>query len=321
MHLGIPDPPLLAGMRWRHRYCIVGVVLCLILIGWGGVVTSMDAGLAVPDWPTSFGSYDPFATGFSDPANPGSRWWHHAPILAEHGHRLLGALVGLWAVFLVIWTWRADPRRWLRLLTAAALGLVVLQGVLGGLRVIRVSLDLALVHALAAQLFFCLLVAISLCTSRSWTRGQSALPHSSAARALQLLSLATAALLYVQILLGALLRHYGEGIRLDLSVVHILGAAAVMVLILATARRIRGDFATNRLLNAASWFMIAAAGLQIMLGFIAFAVLQMEAQLVRRSTAQILLNSAHLVTGTILMGNAVSVVLLALRTVPKTSTQ
>lgn len=304
----------MAGMRWRHRYCTLGLLLCLTLIGWGGVVTSMDAGLAVPDWPTSFGSYDPFATGFSDPANPGSRWWQHAPILAEHGHRLLGALVGLWVVFLVIWTWRAEPRRWLRLLTAAALGLVVLQGILGGLRVVRVSLDLALVHALAAQLFFCLLVAIWLCTSPSWTRGRGALPRTSAARRLQFLALVTAALLYLQILLGALLRHFGEGIRLDLSAIHILGAAAVLALILVTAARIRSDFATNRLLNAASWFMIGTAGVQITLGFVAFAVLQFEAQQFRRSAAQILLNSAHLVTGTILMGIAVSVVLLALRT-------
>ncbi len=319
MRLRIPDTSTPACMRWRHRYCLLGVGLCLTLIAWGGVVTSMDAGLAVPDWPSSFGSYDPFATGFTDPANPASKWWHHAPILAEHGHRLLGALVGLWAIFLVLWTWRSEPRRWMQLLATAALGLVLLQGVLGGLRVIWVSLDLAVVHALGAQLFFTVLVALALFTSTAWMNPATRLQDGAASKRLQVLCTATAGALYIQIFLGALLRHPGAGIRLDFTIVHILGAVAVLALILATATRIRRDFAPNRLLTVAAWFMIGTVGVQIMLGFIAYAILQMEAQLLPRSFAQILFNSAHLVVGTLLMGIAIFVMLLSLRRISSTS--
>src|SRR5690554_6485033 len=127
----------------RFWYTIALYATTVVLIGWGGFVTSIDAGLAVPDWPTSFNSYDPF--------NPWPEWWTLTPVLAEHGHRLLGALVGLLTIGLAVWTWRFDERRWMRRLGFGALVLVILQGTLGGLRVVFASLDLAVVHACVAQ--------------------------------------------------------------------------------------------------------------------------------------------------------------------------
>ncbi len=305
--------PVTPETQWRYRFSILAVIVCVALISWGGLVTSIDAGLAVPDWPASFGSYDPFATGFEDPANPESKWWHHLPILAEHGHRLLGALVGLLTVVLALWIWRFDPRRWMRRLGFAALGLVVLQGILGGLRVIWVSLDLAVVHALTAQLYFSLLVALALFTSKRWLRAEAAPAAGPDAKRLSVLALATVAALYVQIILGALLRHPGEGVHIGFAVVHITGAFVVLGLVLATCSRVRQDFSENRLLNRAAWIMLGAVAVQLMLGFTAFTVLLFETRLAQRSTAQVVLNSVHLVVGALLLASAVCLALLSLR--------
>ena len=313
--LYIQDPARPAGREthWRHRFSLAGVALCVILMGWGGFVTSIDAGLAVPDWPTSFGSYDPVTTGFSDPTDPDARWWQYTPVLAEHGHRLLGALLGLWVLILALWTWRTEARSWMRRLSGAALGLVVLQGVLGGLRVVWVSLDLAVVHAFGAQLLFGLLLALTLFTSASWVAAIDIPQEHADTRRLRLLSAATVIVLIGQILLGALLRHPGGGVHLGFAVVHIVGAIVVLGLIVVTCGGIRRDFAANRLLNRAAWVMMGAVFVQLTLGFLAFAVLLIEHSMAMRSTMQVVLNSAHLVMGAVLFGAAVCTLLLLMR--------
>jgi len=313
LHFADPARPVTRGIRWRHRFSLLALVACVALIAWGGLVTSIDAGLAVPDWPTSFGSYDPLATGFQDPTHPDARWWDRLPILAEHGHRLLGALMGLLTVVLALWTWRADPRSWMRRLGFAALGLVVLQGILGGLRVIWVSLDLAVVHALTAQLFFSLFVALTLFTAPGWLRAESVPAATPEVRRLGRLALATVAALYVQILLGALLRHPGAGIHGGFASVHIAGAAVVTVLVLITFNQIRRHFTAYRLLNRTGWFMLGAVVAQLMLGFAAFLVLVLETRMAQRSMVQVALNSAHLVVGALLTAATVCLMLLAFR--------
>ena len=311
-----PPHPVTRQTRWRYRYSILAVVASVALISWGGLVTSIDAGLAVPDWPSAFGSYDPLATGFDDPTDPSARWWHRLPILAEHGHRLLGALVGLLTLGLALWTWRADRRHWMRWLGFAALGLVVVQGILGGLRVIWVSLDLAVVHALTAPLFFSLLVALALFISPGWLRAESAVPTSPQTRRLGLLAGATVAALYVQIILGTLLRHPGAGVNLGFAGLHVTGAFVVLALVLATCSRVRQHCRMYRLLNRAAWFMLGAVATQLMLGFSAFTVLLVETQMAQRSAIQVVLNSSHLVVGTLLLAAAVSLALLLFRRPP-----
>ncbi len=288
------------GARWRHRYTLVGIILCLALIGWGGWVTSIDAGLAVPDWPTTFGSLDPITTGFEDPANPSAGWWTQPAILAEHGHRLLGALLGLWAIGLLAWTLAHEQRRGVRALALGILLLVVAQGVLGGLRVVWVSLDLAVAHALGAQLFFSSIVAAALVTSAPWMRTQLA---QGVPRSLQRLSLATAGALLGQILLGALLRHPGAGIHLGFTVTHIAGSIAVLGLILLLHSRLRA----HNLLSQWGWSLTSVLGLQMMLGVMALLVLWYEDSVGVRSLWQVGLNSAHLMTGTILLGLSVAI--------------
>lgn len=305
--------PVTRQTRRRYHFTLLTIVVAVILVSWGGLVTSIDAGLAVPDWPTSFGSFDPLETGYEDPTDPTARWWHRLPILAEHGHRLLGALVGLLTLLLAFWTWQADPRVWMRRLGLAALALVIVQGALGGLRVIWVSLDLAVVHAAVAQIFFSLLVAMALFTSGSWLRAETVLPASAQAKRLASLAVATVGAVYLQIILGALLRHFGTGVHLLFVGVHVTGAFVVVGLAMATFKFVQRYFGHYRLLNRAAWFMFGAVGVQFALGFMAFLVLWVETQMAQRSVLQIVLSSGHLVVGAFVMASAVCLALLALR--------
>ncbi len=313
--LGFEDGalPVTPGTRRRYHFSLLAVVFAVLLLSWGGLVTSIDAGLAVPDWPSSFGSYDPLATGFQDPTDPEARWWDRLPILAEHGHRLIAALVGLLTLVLALWTWRADPRGWMRKLGFAALGLVIFQGILGGLRVVWVSLDLAVVHACLAQIFFATLVAMALFTSKGWLRADAVLPRSPQAGRLSLLAGATVAALYVQIIFGALLRHPGAGVHPLFAGIHLTGAFVVGGLVLATFSFVRNHFDGHRLLKRAAWSMLGAVAVQFMLGFSALLVLVVETRMAQRSVVQVVLSSSHLVVGALLMAAAVCLLLLSLR--------
>ncbi len=301
-----------SGFRWRYHYSAIGLVLCLILISWGGVVTSIDAGLAVPDWPSSFGSFDPIATGYSDPQNPDAQWWHDGPILAEHGHRLIGALVGLWIVGLTIWTFIADSRRWVRLIALSAVGLVLIQGTLGGLRVIWESLDLAIVHAMGAQLFFSTAAVLTLVNSRVW-HGHSFDQSTPRGHQLYGLTTTTVATVFLQILLGALLRHHGSGVNENLVLIHLFGSVIAFSLIIVTCGLIRSYFKDKPLLYFGSWWMLISLLLQMVLGIAALFILFFDLVQGDQSLVQVILSSSHLVVGTILMGSCVCVMLGTLR--------
>ena len=157
------------------------------------MVTSKGVGLAVPDWPTTFG-YNMFAF-------PVSQWV--GGILFEHTHRLIASTVGFLTIILAVWLWRVEPRKWVRNLGWAALGAVVLQGLLGGLRVTLLKDEIGIFHACLAQAFLGLLVFIALVTSRGWIR----LPSHSLPSGLVGLVLLTTAVIYGQLALGATMRH------------------------------------------------------------------------------------------------------------------
>src|SRR5436853_7192099 len=145
---------------WLHRFAWFTTIATLLLICSGGMVTSKGVGLAVPDWPTTFG-YDMFLF-------PVSRWV--GGIFFEHTHRLIASTVGFLTIILAVWIWRADQRRWLRNFGFAALGAVILQGMLGGLRVTLLKDEIGIFHALLAQAFLGMLIIITLGTSRLWQR-------------------------------------------------------------------------------------------------------------------------------------------------------
>jgi cytochrome c oxidase assembly protein subunit 15 len=183
------------GYKWLHRFAWFTSIATLFLICSGGMVTSKDVGLAVPDWPTTFG-YNMFLF-------PVSKWV--GGIFFEHTHRLIASTVGFLTIILAVWIWRADRRRWMRNLGIAALGAVTLQGVLGGLRVTMLKDEIGIFHALLAQAFLGILIIITLATSRLWQRRTTS--DVPGLRKFFRVVLATTILIYLQLGLGATMRH------------------------------------------------------------------------------------------------------------------
>jgi heme a synthase len=189
-----------------HRFSQLVVACTVVLILAGSVVTSHDAGLSVPDWPTSYG-WNMFTF-------PPSMWV--ANIFYEHGHRLIASTVGFLTIILAVWLWLADPRGWLRWFGIAALGAVIAQGILGGITVLFFLPDaVSTAHAGLAEIFFCMTVAIALFTSPRW---MAEAPFGDARNVddarLRRLATATTVLIYSQILVGATMRHTGAGLAI-----------------------------------------------------------------------------------------------------------
>ena len=188
--------------RIVHRLSVLAVCLVWPLIWVGGLVTTYDAGMAVPDWPGTYG-YNLFLYPLST--------WLFGPfdLLIEHGHRLLGALVGMVSIAIVIAAFTRDPRRWVFGLSLALLAAVVSQGVLGGIRVRLNDRTVAMIHGCVGPLCFALCVVAAAVTSRFWwDRGkQNASELAAVGRPAMILAISLLVLSYLQLVLGAQLRH------------------------------------------------------------------------------------------------------------------
>lgn len=189
-----------------HAVALATTVATFPLIFMGGLVTSHQAGMSVPDWPNSYG-YNMFLF-------PPSKWV--GGIFYEHTHRLMGTVVGMLAIALVIVAWKVEPRRWVRWLATSVLAAVILQGILGGLRVVLKELDLAVVHACFAQAFFCLAALCAIVTGRRWLESPKLSRSTDAKSGQRLAALGAACVLLVfcQLVVGALMRHYEAGLAI-----------------------------------------------------------------------------------------------------------
>jgi cytochrome c oxidase assembly protein subunit 15 len=183
--------------KWLNLFAWFTAVATLFLICSGGMVTSKNAGLAVPDWPTTFG-YNMFFFPFS-------KWI--GGVFFEHIHRLIASTVGFLTIILTVWLWRSETRRWVRNLGYAALAAVVIQGVLGGLRVTLLRDEIGIFHACLAQAYFATLIVIALVTTNFWDRLSLNPVQSENVRILVRVSIITAIIIYVQLTLGATMRH------------------------------------------------------------------------------------------------------------------
>lgn len=188
---------------WLARFAVLTAGATLALIGVGGLVTSHGAGMAVPDWPTSYG-YNMFLLPIS--------YWVGG-ILYEHSHRLVASGVGFLTTILAVWLWLKESRAWLRWLGVTAFVLVVVQGLLGGLRVVLYQDELGIFHAAIAQLFFLLVCAIALFTS-GWWRRMAGRRRAPVPRWLPSLLLGTTLLVFVQLVVGAIMRHQHAGLAI-----------------------------------------------------------------------------------------------------------
>ena len=145
---------------WLHRFAIFTSLATLFLIGMGGLVTSKGVGMAVPDWPNTFG-YNMFLVPFD-------RWIGQYGIFEEHAHRLIASFVGLLTSILLIWLLIKESRTWVRRFGIGSFILVLFQGLLGGLRVTEINPNLGLIHGTIAQVFFIVVCGIALFTSSWW---------------------------------------------------------------------------------------------------------------------------------------------------------
>lgn len=192
--------------RWPHRIGCLLVCIIFPLIWVGNLVTTADAGMAVPDWPNTYG-YNLFAYPY--------REWFFGPwdLFVEHGHRLLASVAGFVSIILVVVSFRAKADRKIKSLAVAILLLVVVQGLLGGIRVIYDARWVAKVHGCIGPLYFAFAVAFCVITSRWWNRVHEVRPSETSNRYARFISRFAIALLgvsYLQLALGAFLRHIDD---------------------------------------------------------------------------------------------------------------
>ena len=184
---------------WPHRLAVLLVVMTFPLIWVGGLVTSYKAGMAVYDWPNTF--------GYNMLLFPIARWLRGSfDLFIEHGHRLLATLVGCLSIALVFVTYRGETRTWVKRFSLLILALVIGQGVLGGLRVLVDQQQLALIHGCVANLFFACTVAMAVVTSVYWRRPATTTEQRTSS-GLCRLAWTTCLIAYAQIVIGAHVRH------------------------------------------------------------------------------------------------------------------
>jgi cytochrome c oxidase assembly protein subunit 15 len=263
----------------------------------GGSVTTYRVGMAVPDWPRTFG-VNMFLYDF---------WNAPFGVQVEHTHRLYGAAVGLATIGLFVWFLAFESRAWMKLVGALALVAVIVQGVLGGTRVTQVSTFLASVHGCTGQAFFGLMVALCVLTGRDWLGPAEPVADPRIRRT----SLVMLGLVYGQIVLGAWLRHYGT---VDALALHALAAVAVWFLALFLFARVERNKKVASALVPSARFLAISATLQVALGLISFFyLLPFDGTPRPVGFYQAVIRTGHQTNGALLLGSAVVLALRSLR--------
>jgi cytochrome c oxidase assembly protein subunit 15 len=273
-----------------HRFATLTAISTLFLIVAGALVVGNEAGLAVPDWPLSFGTWMPPMEG---------------GVFYEHGHRMVATTVGALTTILALWLWRREPRRWVRRLGWLALAAVVVQGVLGGITVLyRLPAPVSITHACLAQLFFCLAVSLALFTGRSWN-SQAEPIEDRDFPAFRHLCAAASAGIFVQLILGASLRH-----RVLTLVPHLVWALVVTGLVgwlAVRAMRIPEQKPLQRLALTLGILLI----LQLALGGVSYLARRTQENFVQPEFPVIWTTTAHVATGALALGTSWVLTLLA----------
>ncbi|HLW84350.1 MAG TPA: COX15/CtaA family protein [Candidatus Sulfotelmatobacter sp.] len=271
-----------------------------LLIIAGALVTSNDAGLSVPDWPTSFGS------------------WYKIPKLVggvrfEHTHRMIAQGAGLLTIILAVWTWKVEKRRWLRVLGFAALGTVIAQGILGGLTVLfYLPPAISSAHAALAQTFFCIAVAMAVFTGRKWVEEQPRVEFDTRRPSLFTLTLLSIFLLYVQLILGAMFRHHGLSWW-----PHVANAVLVSFVLGWTAVRALSVYSQIEAVRRPAIVMLSLVIAQLGLGFTAFLTrVAWGKNAVQPELPMVISTVAHVAVGALLLATTVILAIQVWRHVP-----
>ena len=263
-------------------------------------MTSNDAGLSVPDWPTSFGS------------------WYKIPKLVggvkfEHTHRMIAQGAGLLTIILAVWTWRSEKRRWMRGLGFSALGTVIAQGVLGGITVLfYLPPAVSSAHAALAQTFFCIAVAMAIFTGQKWIEEQPRIEFDQRRPSLFTLTLLSIFVLYVQLILGAMFRHHGLSWW-----PHVVHAGVVSFVLAWTAVRALSVYSHIEAVRRPAILMLSLVIAQLCLGFTAFLTrVAWGRDAVQPEIPMIISTVAHVAVGALLLATTVVLAIQVWRHVP-----
>jgi cytochrome c oxidase assembly protein subunit 15 len=279
-----------------HLFAALVAASTAVLIFAGGLVTSTESGLSVPDWPNTYGYFMFFFP--LEKMVGGIRY--------EHTHRLIASTVGFLIMVLAAWLWRSEPRRWVRRLGDIALAAVITQGILGGITVLWYLPDpISIAHASLAQIVLCLTMTIALVTSPGWKHAYATQTPVPDDFVLQRVAAVTTGLIYLQIVVGATMRHTGAGLaipdfplmfgqlipphwdaKIAIHFAHRVGALIVSLAILATTAHVFYHHRTRKELLRPSILLLVLLATQVTLG--AMTVL---------SGKEFIINSLHVVTG------------------------
>jgi len=255
---------------WLHRFAMLTAAATFFLVIAGGLVTSTGSGLSVPDWPLSYGRYFPPMVG---------------GIFYEHGHRMVAGAVGLLTFALATWLWFGDNRRWVRGMGLGAVAAVLTQAALGGITVLfMLPTPVSVGHAGLAMAFFALVSSIALVTGPGWFRVEPLKPAADRPT-LPRATVIAAVAVYVQILLGAIVRHTGSGLAcpdfplcngqlfpalssagIGFQLLHRVGALFVAALVLWVVWQVRSEHPDLKDLQGPALLAFCLLVLQVLLG-------------------------------------------------------
>ncbi len=287
--------------RWPMTMSLTAAGTTLLLLAVGGLVTGFEAGLAVPDWPNTYG-HNMFLYPLSRMTGG---------IYFEHSHRLFGTLVGLATITLAVYAHRIGADRAARRTALAAVAMVIVQGLLGGLRVtgrltlssdpdvMRPSLTLAIVHGVFGQVFFSTLALVAVMLAPRWRQADAPQPSPEARRDLRL-GVFTLAALLVQLVLGALVRHTSSWSDWRV-LLHIAMAVVVLSLLTTCAARCWGLYGRIAPLRGLGIGLLILVGLQALLGIAALVAVMLDADATQPSPWQALITTAHQSVGALLL--------------------
>lgn len=279
--------------RGLHLWSMLLALCTLMLVVVGGLVTSRDAGLSVPDWPLSYGKLMPPMEG---------------GILYEHGHRMIATMVGMFTIVSMVWLWRVESRKWLRILGVIALLAVITQGLLGGLTVLMLlPWWVSTMHATLAQLFFSTTVAIAIFTS-SWWLAEPTTTADQTATPIRRLSLIAPTLVVCQLALGAAARHKAIG-----SIYHICGSPIVAGVILWLSMRISVHYSENRELRRAALTLTTITFTQIFLGIAAYMTRIAYADAVQPMPLMVTFTVFHVAVGALTLASSIALAIIVRR--------
>ena len=279
---------------WLGRYAAAVALSTFLLIIAGALVTSNDAGLSVPDWPTSFGS-------FRMPRMVGG-------VKFEHGHRMIAGAVGILTILLALWLWRSDERRWVRRLGGLAVLTIIAQAVLGGITVLFfLPAPISVAHACLAQICVCIAVVLALATRYEWRAG--ARIEDAGSPTLRQLAAGTTAAIFLQLALGAAFRHNGFGI-----IPHLAGAFVVTAGILWMLVRVLTRHRAQPRLVRGAGALAALLGVQVLLGIGSYIEKLAERNAQQPLPPAVTVTTAHVAIGALLLASSLLVTLEVYRT-------